>query len=44
MTTNMEFDPYYNNETVAQVREHWKGPYHSLAEIMQLWPQRLLRE
>ncbi len=28
MTTHMEFDPYYNNETVAQVREHWKGPYH----------------
>ena len=28
MTTHMEFDPYYNEETVAQVREHWKGPYH----------------
>lgn len=28
MTTHMEFDPYYNEETVAQVRTHWKGPYH----------------
>ncbi|GEM81433.1 guanitoxin biosynthesis MBL fold metallo-hydrolase GntH [Vibrio superstes] len=28
MTTHMPFDPYLNEETVAQVREHWKGPYH----------------
>ena len=28
MTTHMAFDPYQNEETVAQVREHWKGPYH----------------
>ena len=28
MTTHMAFDPYQNEETVAQVREHWNGPYH----------------
>ena len=28
MTTHMMFDPYLNEETVAEVREHWKGPYH----------------
>jgi hypothetical protein len=28
MTTHMTFDPYLNEETVAEVREHWKGPYH----------------
>jgi len=28
MTTHMNFDPYLNEETVAEVREHWKGPYH----------------
>jgi ribonuclease Z len=28
MTTHMPFDPYINEETVAQVRTHWKGPYH----------------
>ncbi len=28
MTTHMAFDPYQNEETVAQVRHHWKGPYH----------------
>ena len=28
MTTHMPFDPYLNEETVAEVREHWKGPYH----------------
>jgi len=28
MTTHMAFDPYQNEETVAEVREHWKGPYH----------------
>lgn len=28
MTTHMPFDPYVNEETVAEVREHWKGPYH----------------
>jgi ribonuclease Z len=28
MTTHMPFDPYLNEEAVAQVREHWKGPFH----------------
>lgn len=28
MTTHIPFDPYMNAETVAQIREHWKGPYH----------------
>ncbi len=28
MTTHMSFDPYQNEEVVAEVREHWKGPYH----------------
>ena len=28
MTTHMPFDPYLNEETVVEVREHWKGPYH----------------
>jgi ribonuclease Z len=28
MTTHMTFDPYLNEETVAEVRQHWKGPYH----------------
>ena len=28
MTTHMPFDPYLNEEAVAEVREHWKGPYH----------------
>ena len=28
MTTHMPFDPYLNEEALAQVREHWKGPYH----------------
>lgn len=28
MTTHMPFDPYLNEETVAQVRHHWKGAYH----------------
>lgn len=28
MTTHMTFDPYVNEETVAEVRHHWKGPYH----------------
>ena len=28
MTTHMAFDPYQNEETVAEVRHHWKGPYH----------------
>ena len=26
MTTHMPFDPYINEETVAEVRHHWKGP------------------
>jgi ribonuclease BN (tRNA processing enzyme) len=28
MTTHMEFDAYQNQETVAEIREHWKGPFH----------------
>lgn len=28
MTTHMPFDPYLNEKAVAEVREHWKGPYH----------------
>ena len=28
MTTHMNFDLFLNEETVAEVREHWKGPYH----------------
>jgi hypothetical protein len=25
---NTSYDPYVVEETVAEVREHWKGPYH----------------
>jgi ribonuclease BN (tRNA processing enzyme) len=28
MTTHMAYDPYQNEETVAEIRHHWKGPYH----------------
>lgn len=28
MTTHMSYDPYVAEETVAEVREFWKGPYH----------------
>jgi len=28
MTTHMSFDPYLAEETTAEIREHWKGPYH----------------
>lgn len=28
LTTHMPFDPYLNEEAVAEIREHWKGPYH----------------
>jgi len=28
MTTHMSYDPYLMEEAVAEVREHWKGPYH----------------
>jgi len=28
MTTHMPFDPYLNEEAVAEVREHWNGPFH----------------
>jgi hypothetical protein len=28
MTTHMSFDPFLMEEAVAEVREHWKGPYH----------------
>jgi hypothetical protein len=27
MTTHQDFDPFLNEEVVAEVREHWKGPY-----------------
>ena len=28
MTTHMAFDPYQKEESVVEVREHWKGPFH----------------
>jgi len=28
MTTHMLFDPYINEETVAEIRHHWDGPFH----------------
>jgi ribonuclease BN (tRNA processing enzyme) len=28
MTTHMPFDAYVNEETVVEIREHWKGPFH----------------
>ena len=28
MTTHMSYDPYAVEETILEVREHWKGPYH----------------
>ena len=28
MTTHMPFDPYLNEESTVEVREHWKGPFH----------------
>lgn len=28
MTTHMSYDPYSVEETILEVREHWKGPYH----------------
>lgn len=28
MTTHMAYDPYLAEETTAEVRVHWKGPYH----------------
>ncbi|WP_282154342.1 guanitoxin biosynthesis MBL fold metallo-hydrolase GntH [Ruegeria atlantica] len=28
MNTHMSYDPYQIEETVAEIREHWKGPYH----------------
>jgi len=28
MTTHMSFDPYQNEEVTAEVRYHWKGPFH----------------
>ena len=28
MTTHMSYDSYAVEETVAEVREHWKGPFH----------------
>ncbi len=28
MTTHMPFDSYLNEESVAEIRHHWKGPFH----------------
>jgi len=28
MVTHMQFDAYQNEETVAEIRHHWKGPFH----------------
>ena len=28
MFENFGFDPYQNEEAVAEIREHWKGPFH----------------
>ena len=28
MLTHMPFDAYQNEETVAEIRHHWKGPFH----------------
>ena len=28
MTTHMPYDPYINAETIAEIREHWQGPFH----------------
>ena len=28
MTTHMSYDAFVNEEIVAEVRHHWKGPYH----------------
>ncbi len=28
MNTHMSYDPYLMEETVAEIRHHWKGPYH----------------
>ncbi|MFP6655111.1 MAG: guanitoxin biosynthesis MBL fold metallo-hydrolase GntH, partial [Myxococcota bacterium] len=28
MTTHMMFDAYQNEEAVAEIRHHWKGPFH----------------
>jgi ribonuclease Z len=28
MTTHMSYDAYSNPELLAQIREHWKGPFH----------------
>jgi glyoxylase-like metal-dependent hydrolase (beta-lactamase superfamily II) len=28
MVTHMAFDPYQNEETVAEIRHHWQGPFH----------------
>lgn len=28
MNTHMSYDPYQIEETVAEIRVHWKGPYH----------------
>ncbi len=28
MTTHMSHDPYQDSEVIAEIREHWDGPYH----------------
>jgi ribonuclease Z len=28
MTTHMAFDPYQNEESTVEIRQHWKGPFH----------------
>jgi ribonuclease Z len=28
MTTHMSYDGYSNTELIAQIRQHWKGPFH----------------
>lgn len=28
MTTHQAYDPYVNDEVVAEIRQFWKGPYH----------------
>jgi ribonuclease BN (tRNA processing enzyme) len=34
MTTHMQHDPYQDAEVIAEIREHWDGPYHPGAPDM----------
>ena len=34
MSTHMQHDPYQDAEVIAEVREHWDGPYHPGAPDM----------